>query len=111
MVGLYRRGTIRVELLDAEMAMLTAKLQDLRKRLTALDEQRTNEENVVAAGERIRAYCENVSTGLEELDADGKRALMFRLGIKVSAVQRDVMVTAEIDSGFMVNEGTTCNRR
>ncbi len=107
LVGLYRRGTIRVELLDAEMEMLTAKLKDLRQRLAALEEQRGNEENVVAAGDRIRDYCEKVSEGLGELDADGKRALMFRLGIKVSAVQRDVMVTAEIDSGFMVNADTT----
>ncbi|MDE2959665.1 MAG: recombinase family protein [Chloroflexota bacterium] len=111
LVGLYRRGTIRVELLDAEMEMLTAKLADLRQRLLALEEQRTNEENVVAAAERIRDYCENVSAGLEELGVDGKRALMFRLGIKVSAVQRDVMVTAELDSGFVVNEATTCGCR
>ena len=111
LVSLYRRGTIRVELLDAEMEILSAKLQDLRQRLTALEEQRTNEENVVAAGDHIRDYCDNISAGLEGLDADGKRALMFRLGIKVSAVQRDVMVTAEINSGFMVNEDTTCSRR
>ena len=86
LVGLYRRGTIRVELLDAEMETLTARLQDLRQRLAALEEQRTNEGNLAAAGERIRDYCEKVSGALAELDADGKRALMFRLGIKVSVV-------------------------
>jgi hypothetical protein len=63
---------------------------------------------MLVAGERIREYCQRVVAGLESLDADGKRALMFRLGIKVMAVKGDVMVTAEIDSGFMVNKNTTC---
>ena len=108
LLGLYRRGTVRIELLEAEMKKLSDKLDGLRGRLMALEEQRQKEENMLVAGERIREYCQRVVAGLESLDADGKRALMFRLGIKVMAVKGDVMVTAEIDSGFMVNKNTTC---
>ena len=31
---------------------------------------------------------------------------MSRLGVKVLAVKRDVMITADIDPGFLINEGT-----
>ena len=111
----YRRGKVRQELLDAEMEQVLAMLEDLRHRLASLEEQRERDENAVAAGERIRDYCRVVSAGLEGLDADGKRALMLRLGVKVLAVKGDVMITADIDSGFMANEDTTwlnpCTRR
>ena len=107
----YRRGKVREELLDAEMEQVLATLEDLRRRLAALEEQRERHENAVAAGERIRDFCRVMSAGLEGLDADGKRALMLRLGVKVLAVKGDVMITAEIDSGFVANEDTTCNRR
>ena len=86
---------------------MSATLEGLRRRLAALEEQRLKEESVVAAGERIRDYCLRVSASLEGLDADGKRALMSRLGVKVVAVKRDLMITAEIDPGFVANEGSS----
>ncbi len=89
------------------MGEVLAKLEDLRGRLSVLEEQSKRQENVVAAGERIRDYCQRVSAGLDELDADGKRALLSRLGVKVLAVKGDVMITAELDAGFVVNEDTT----
>ena len=107
----YRRGKVPEELIYEEMEQVSAMLEDLQRRLTALEEQRERDENAVAAGERIRDYCRVVSAGLEGLDADGKRALMLRLGVKVLAVKGDVMITAEIDSGFVANEATTCSRR
>ena len=107
----YSRGKVREEVLDAEMGEVLARLKDLRGRLSVLEEQSKRQENVVAAGERIRDYCQRVSAGLDELDADGKRALLSRLGVKVLAVKGDVMITAELDAGFVVNEDTTCNRR
>ncbi len=107
LLGLYQRGTIRVELLEAEMAKLSTSVEDRRGRLKALEEQRTKEENVVAAGERIRDYCLRMSASLEGLDADGKRALMSRLGVKVVVVKGDVMITAELDPGFVANEGSS----
>lgn len=106
-LGLYRRGKVRVELLDEEMDKISASVQSANERLQELEEQRVKEENATAAGERIREYCRQVSTGLEGLDADGKRALMSRLGVKVVVVKRDLMITAEIDSGFLVNEDTS----
>ncbi len=107
----YRRGKAREELVDAEMEQVLAVLEDLRHRLASLEEQRERDENAVAAGERIRDYCRVVSAGLEGLDADGKRALILRLGVKVLAVKGDVMITAEIDSGFVANKDSTCNLR
>ena len=104
---LYRRGTVRLELLEGEMGRMTECLSRLRSRLAALEEQQKQEENAGLAGERIREYCERVAVGLDELDSDGKRELMFRLGVKVKAVKGDVMVVAEIDPGFVVNEATT----
>ena len=103
----YRRGKVSEEFLDAEMGEVSATLEGLRRRLAALEEQRLKEESVVAAGERIRDYCLRVSASLEGLDADGKRALMSRLGVKVVAVKGDLMITAEIDPGFVANEGSS----
>ena len=107
----YRRGKAPEELIDAEMEQVSAMLEDLQRRLKALEEQRESDENTAAAGERIRHYCRMVSAGLEGLDADGKRALMLRLGVGVLAVKGDLMITAQIDSGFVVNEDTTCSRQ
>ena len=56
----YRRGMVREELLDAEMGEVLARLEDLRGRLSVLEEQSKRQENVVAAGERIRDYCQRV---------------------------------------------------
>ena len=106
LLGLYQRGTIRVELLEAQTQTLSGTLEVLRGRLSALAEQQEREEIIMAAGDRIRDYCLKVSAGLEELDDDGKRALLSRLGVKVLAVKRDVMITADIDPGFLINEGT-----
>ena len=106
-LGLYRRGKVRVELLDEEMGKISASLLSVHERLQELEEQHVNEENAMAAGERIREYCLKVSAGLEGLDADGKRALMSRLGVKVVVVKGDLVITAEIDSGFVVNEDTS----
>ena len=107
MLGLYRRGTVREELLDAEMAKLSASRADSQSRLASLEQQRASAETVEEAGERIREYCQRVSAELDDLDVDGKRALMFRLGIKVVAVKGDLLITAELDSGFVVNEDTS----
>ena len=106
LLGLYQRGTIRVELLETETQKLSGTLEIARGRLSALAEQQEREEIIMAAGDRIRDYCLKVSAGLDELDDDGKRALLSRLGVKVLAVKRDVMITADIDPGFLINEGT-----
>ena len=107
LLGLYLRGTIREELLDTQMVKLSASLKDLRSRLAALEEQRDREESVAGAGDRIREYCLSISAELENLDIDGKRALMSKLGVKVLAVKGDLMITAELDPGFVVNKPTS----
>ena len=104
---LYRRGTVRVELLEAEMNRLTSSLDVLQRRLTALQEQRAQEMEVSTAGERIRDYCQRMLVGLEELDGEGKKALMSRLGVSVMAVKGDVMIRASIDPGLLLTEGTS----
>ena len=107
MLRLYRRGKVRIEVLESDMEELSRSLEKLRERLTALEKQREQEESAGLAGVRIREYCRKVSAGLDELDTDGRRALMSRLGIKVFVVKGDLMITAEIDSGFVSNEGTS----
>ena len=107
MLVLYQRGTVRVELLDSQMAELSASREDLQNRLISLEKQRASVETVEEAGERIREYCKKVRSEIDDLDADGKRALMYRLGIRVVAVPGDLLVTAELDSGFVVNEDTS----
>ena len=107
MLWLYRRGKVDVDLLETDLEELSESLSGLRERLTALEDQQVQEEGVASAGERIREYCRQVSAGLEELDADGKRALMSRMGVKVLAVKGDVMITAELDPGFVANEDTS----
>ena len=108
LVSLYRRGTVRLDLVEDEMGSLAVSLEELRRRLADLEEQRQREENLGLVGDRIREYCARVADSLDSLDVDGKRALMFRLGITVRAVKRDAMITAEIDPGFMVKEDSTC---
>ena len=58
---------------------------------------------MVDAGERIRAYCLRVGEELENVDVDGKRALMSKLNFKVLVVKKDLMITADLDPGFVVN--------
>ena len=68
LLGLYQRGTIRVELLETETQKLSGTLEIARGRLSALAEQQEREEIIMAAGDRIRDYCLKVSAGLDELD-------------------------------------------
>ena len=111
MLRLYRRGKVDVDLFEADIEELSESLSGLRERLSALEEQQVQEESVASAGERIREYCRQVSAGLEELDADGKRALMSRMGVKVLAVKGDVMITAELDPSFVANGVTSVEGR
>lgn len=107
LLGLYSRGTIREELLDVEAAKLSELRSDAQGRLAELVEQREREEDMVDAGERIRAYCLRVAEELENVDVDGKRALMAKLDVKAWAikwaVKKDLMITADLDPGFVVN--------
>ena len=104
---LYRRGRVNVDLLEDDIEELSESLAGLWERLSALEDQQVREDNVASAGERIREYCRKVSAELEEMDMDGKRALMSRMGVKVLAVKGDLMITAELDPGFVVNEDTS----
>ena len=104
LLELYRRGTVRLEPLESQMAKLNALREGLLQQLSVLEEQRRLVEDAAKAGARIREYCKRLSQRLDEMDFDGKRATMSAFGVKVIAVKGDAMVTAELDPGFVPNE-------
>ena len=107
LLELYRRGTVRLELLESQMAKLNALREDLLEQLGVLEEQQRLVEDVATADVRIREYCERLSESLDEMDFDGKRATMSAFGVKVVAVKGDAMVTAELDPGFVPNKDSS----
>ena len=104
MLQLFRRGRVDIDLLESDLVELSETLAGLRERLTALEGQKVQEESLESVSERIREYCQKVSEGIEEMDTDGKRALMSRMGVKARVVKGDLMITAELDPGFVANE-------
>jgi len=102
----YRR-----EVLHGRMAKLNLRRDELQLKLKELNEQERLVEEASEIEGRIRAYCERLREGLDELDFNGKRQVLAALGVRVYATKAEWWMTGVIDPGFLVNEpASTCRR-
>ena len=82
----YRR-----EVLHGRMAKLNLRRDELQMKLKELNEQERLVEEASEIEGWIRAYCERLREGLDELDFNGKRQVLAALGVRVYAT---MMVSA-----------------
>ena len=82
----YRR-----EVLHGRMAKLNLHRDELQLKLKELNQQERLVEEASEIEGWIRAYCERLREGLDELDFNGKRQVLAALGVRVYAT---MMVSA-----------------
>ena len=102
----YRR-----EVLHGRMAKLNLRRDELQLKLKELNEQERLVEEASEIEGRIRAYCERLREGLDELDFNGKRQVLAALGVRAYAIKEEWWMTGVTDPGFLVDEPTSTCRR
>ena len=108
---LRRKDIMRIEVVEDQMGKLNTSRRELELQLKELSGQERLAEDVSKIEGRIRSYCERLCERLDDLDFDGKRAVLGAFGVQVHVKGDDWWMTAMIDPGFMVNDqAQTCPR-
>ena len=101
------KGLFQEEVLESQMTKLILLRENLRSKLKELVEQERLVEEASEIEGRIRAHCERLLEGVDELDLNGKRQVLGALGIQVYATKEDWWMTGVIDPGFLVDSPTS----
>ena len=92
-----QKDFIDQEILESRIAPVKLLCDQKERSLLILDEQRRRKDDAVAAEARIAEFCERMTEGLEDADADRKRATFAAFQIKVEATKEDLQVTVTVD--------------
>ena len=103
LLEVYRKGVVSLEAFEAQNGPVRALREELEKQLRAAVEKKEAIAGARDAGRRVEEYCERFRDGIGEFDFQGKRELMYALGIRVLAKRGDVSISAVVDPGFVVS--------
>ena len=92
-----QKDFIDQEILESRIAPVKLLCDRKERSILILDEQRRRKDDAVAAEARIAEFCEWMTEGLEDADADRKRATFAAFQIKVEATKEDLQVTVTVD--------------
>ena len=97
LLGDYLKDKISPAMLENRAAQVKEALEAKRRSLNILEEQQKAKEDAAMAGDRVKEYCQKFQDGLEELDAEGKRALFSAFGVKVTATRDELQVAVTVN--------------
>ena len=91
-------GLIDDELILGQLAPLRALFDEKQRALAALEEQEQerNRDDTALIESRIVEMCQGVSSKLDDMDFQGKRALLEAFGVKVQATREDFQLVVEV---------------
>ena len=92
-----QKDFIDQEILESKIAPVKLLCDQKERSILILDEQRRRKDDASAAEARIAEFCERMTEGLEDVDADRKRATFAAFQIKVEATKEDLQVTVTVD--------------
>ncbi len=88
------------EILESRIAPLKALYDEKRQLLRVLEEQQRLRDDAAVVRERVTEYCRQLEKQLEQLDFDGRRALLGVFGVRVEASRDDVSMTVVLDPKY-----------
>ena len=96
LIGLYGDGEFDREALDSQVAPIKALSDEKKKDLLILEEQQRHRDDSEELDRRVREVCQQVSDRLDNLDAEGRRAVYAAFGVSVQASLEELLITLTI---------------
>lgn len=97
LIELRQKDMVDQGVLETQLGPVKALCDDKESTLRLLQEQQRQRDDVAEAAERISAYCERLAQTVDELDLDGKRAMLAAFGVRVEATRDEVFITVVVD--------------
>ena len=97
LIRLSGKEEIDQDILLSESAILKLLCDEKKQALRALEEQRGNQRAAAEAKDQIEEYCSRMAEGLENLDFEGKRAVLSALGVRGTVTHESMSITLMVD--------------
>ena len=101
LLEVYRKELVSIEAFEAQNGPVKALREECEKKLRAAFEKKEAIANAKDAGRRVEEFCERFRDGIGDFDFQGKRALLYALGIKVTAKRDEINISGIVDPGFV----------
>jgi len=102
LLEVYRKGMVSLEAFEAQNGPVKALREEWDRRLRTAVEKKAAIASAKDAGYQVEEYCQRFRDGIGELDFQGKRELLYALGIRVFAKRDYISISAVVDPGFVV---------
>ena len=97
LVGLYQKDFIDEDILEHRISPLKLMRTEKEQALGALKEQQRNVDAASVVKEQIEEYCRRISESLDDLDFEGKRAVMAAMGVRGEVTEESLSITMVVD--------------
>lgn len=97
LIRLSGKEEIDQDILLSESARLKLLCDDKKQKLRALEEQQRNQRAATEARDQITEYCGRMAENLENLDFEGKRAVLSALGVRGTVTHESMSITVVVD--------------
>ena len=101
LLEVYRKGVVSQEAFETQNGPVKALREEWERRLRTAVEKKEAIASAKDVGRQVEEYCQRFRDGVGELDFQGKRELLYALGIRVVAKRDYISVTAVVDPGFV----------
>ena len=92
----YRSGAFDESLIESDAAAVKNLLEEKRRALSLLEEQQRREDDTLEVERRVVERCREFSDSLDDLDGQGKRAVLSAFGVQVRASKDDLLITLRV---------------
>ncbi len=101
LLEVYRKGVVSTDAFESQNGPVKALREEWERRLRAADEKREAIASAKDAGQQVEEYCQRFRDRISDLDFQGKRELLYALGIRVYAKRDYISISAVVDPGFV----------
>ena len=97
LLELWQHDMVDLSLLETQLGPLKVLCVEKEAALRVLEEQQRQDDEAADVATRITEYCELLSSELDCLDFDGKRAALAAFGVNVQATRRELTISVRVD--------------
>ena len=101
LLEVYRKGVVSLDAFESQNGPVKALREEWERRLRVADEKKEAIASAKDAGQQVEEYCQRFRDGIGDLDFQGKRELLYALGVKVFAKRDYISISAVVDPGFV----------
>ena len=107
LLGLFGEGQIDQDLLMKQVGPVKVYREECERTLARIESQRETALNADEVRELVRERCRELADGLDDLDYDGKCALMHALDVQAVAVRGEVEIWIVVSGKCTTTEHTS----